>query len=281
MLRRPCAHHPVHIAQGLRHHIQLRPDKPAVHSSQVPAYRIALEGHDRLHRQAAVPGIGGRLHFIFHLQASVRHVRGHLHAGQMGLRHIFRPDGLPDACGLHVEAAVALRKPALLPPGLLDVQGVLHLHHYLVLAVPDQVRDVKGEPGVAAPVAFGIPAVHPHLRQEIRALEMQDVIVLFQPSRVHLDAPSVPDIAVGSLLFYAAELRLIGEGHLYPQAAGEFLLPALLLSPVVIIEAKVPGAVQVFPACSYELESRIVFDVAFHVIGLLFGFLVCVGCLCV
>ena len=55
-------------------------------------------------------------------------------------------------------------------------------------------------------------------------LEMQDVIVLFQPSRVHLDAPSVPDIAVGSLLFYAAELRLIGEGHLYPQAAGEFLL---------------------------------------------------------
>ena len=104
--------------------------------------------------------------------APLRQLRGKEQRPDIPLRHQLRPHGLPDAALRRVPDAAALR--LLLAAGKGDdVRVVAHGDGQGVLALPQQLRDVKGKGGVAACVRSREQTVDVHPRPLVHCPEVQ------------------------------------------------------------------------------------------------------------
>jgi hypothetical protein len=125
----------------------------------------------------------------------------------------------------------------------------------------EQVGDVQAKGRVAALVrARGAP-VDPDLTAVVDGAEVQQHALPSRPPvRRHDEALAVPDVLVDAGVADPGQAGLEGERHddLPLEGVGAVGVPALRTAGSLIVEGKVPGAVQAQPAWAYEIGAGIV-----------------------
>ena len=127
------------------------------------------------------------------IQLAIARVGRSLPVGETLLRHKFQPDGLPDAGGAGVVAALGRQRRRLLARRLEAAADVVpRIHDKDVLPGAQQRRDVQCKRGVAAGMPAGERAVDEHLGFVVHRAEMQQDVAR-QPFGGDVEAAQQPD----------------------------------------------------------------------------------------
>ena len=253
-VRRP-GEHGFQAAGAALVQIRRHREPPGTNLCPQAAHRPSRVGHRQLQLQRfrRIPVQGNVRRHLMPVE-----IRRQLNPLQGDVSHRLQPDRLPDPADRRIPAAHQSPVPVLLAPGLGAVRPVLRPDAQIVFPFPQEAGDIDRKRRIAAPVRAGQLAVHIHCRLEVHRAEVQQY-----PPALHF----VRDLQVSPVPHHrmdfirrsdAAELCLVGEGHVNAQIEGVSRpIPFFLPPRVPIVKRELPFSVQVHPAVPLKIRPRI------------------------